>query len=269
VKNRNKNIIKMKGRLIMEKCFVMQPFDNDKYDKRFTDVFKPAIEKAGLEAYRVDKDSSVRIPIEDIERGISESAICLAEITTDNPNVWYELGYAFACKKEVVMVCSDDRKEKFPFDIQHRRVIKYTTGSTSDFDKLEEEITKTIKAYQETTVITQQLNSTPIPQIEGLEGREIAILILLIENSIDNEQTTPFYRLKQEMEKSGYTSLATSIAIRTLAKNGMLTIAYEAHYEDEPFEVCKITAKGEEWILSNQDKFQFQKNIDQVVDENE
>lgn len=31
----------------MEKCFVIQPFDNDKFDKRVEDIFKPAIEKSG------------------------------------------------------------------------------------------------------------------------------------------------------------------------------------------------------------------------------
>ena len=78
----------------MNKCFVIQPFDNNKYDKRFVDIFKPAIENFGLEAYRIDKDLSVRIPIDEIERNITESQICFAEITTDNPNVWYELGFA-------------------------------------------------------------------------------------------------------------------------------------------------------------------------------
>jgi hypothetical protein len=29
-------------------CFVIQPFDSGKYDKRFHDVYKPAIEAAGL-----------------------------------------------------------------------------------------------------------------------------------------------------------------------------------------------------------------------------
>ena len=27
----------------MERCFVIQPFDNDKFDKRFKDVYSPAI----------------------------------------------------------------------------------------------------------------------------------------------------------------------------------------------------------------------------------
>jgi hypothetical protein len=118
----------------MEKCFVIQPFDNDKFDKRFEDIFKPAIEKSGFEAYRIDKDLSVRIPIDEIEKNISESHICFAEITSDNPNVWYELGYAFACDKDVVMVCSEERTGKFPFDIQHRHIITYKTGSKSDLE---------------------------------------------------------------------------------------------------------------------------------------
>lgn len=66
----------------MEKCFVIQPFDNDKFDSRFLDIFKPAIEKAGFEAYRVDKDLSVRIPIDEIEKSINEAQICFAEITS-------------------------------------------------------------------------------------------------------------------------------------------------------------------------------------------
>ena len=77
----------------MDKCFVIQPFDNDKFDKRYEDIFKPAIDKAELDPYRVDKDLSVRIPIDEIEQNISDSALCFAEITTDNPNVWYELGF--------------------------------------------------------------------------------------------------------------------------------------------------------------------------------
>src|SRR5687767_12595358 len=99
----------------MGTCFVIQPFDKGKFDKRFTDVFKPAIEKANLVPYRVDEDSSVRVPIETIEKGIRQSHLCFADITLDNPNVWYELGYAFACNKDVILICSDERKTDFPF----------------------------------------------------------------------------------------------------------------------------------------------------------
>jgi hypothetical protein len=46
------------------------------FDKRYQQTFKPAIEAAGLEAYRKDKDHSVEAPIEAIEDGIKSAAIC-------------------------------------------------------------------------------------------------------------------------------------------------------------------------------------------------
>jgi len=77
----------------------MQPFDEAVFDKRYADVFEPAIQEAGLEPYRVDRDPGVSIPIQDIEDGIRTAELCFAEITTDNPNVWFELGYAIAVGK--------------------------------------------------------------------------------------------------------------------------------------------------------------------------
>jgi hypothetical protein len=92
----------------MNRCFVMQPFDGGTFDKRFEAIFSPAIIEANLEPYRVDRDPSVSVPIQEIEKGIRDADICLADITTDNPNVWFELGFAFAIPHEVVLVCSDE-----------------------------------------------------------------------------------------------------------------------------------------------------------------
>jgi hypothetical protein len=114
----------------------MQPFDGGTFDKRYESVLVPAIEAAGIEAYRVDQDPSVSIPIQDIENGIRKSEICLADITTDNPNVWFELGFALAIPREVVLVCSEERTTHYPFDVQHRSIIKYKTGAPQDFDEL-------------------------------------------------------------------------------------------------------------------------------------
>ena len=79
------------------KCFVIQPF-SPTYDARFADTFEPAILNAGMKPYRVDRDPAVSIPIEEIETNIGSSACCFAEISEDNPNVWFELGYAIGLK---------------------------------------------------------------------------------------------------------------------------------------------------------------------------
>jgi hypothetical protein len=247
--------------LNMEKCFVIQPFDNDKFDKRFVDIFEPAIKNAELEPYRIDKDLSVRIPIEEIEKGIAESRICFAEITSDNPNVWYELGFAFACNKDVIMVCSDERIGKFPFDIQHRHIITYKTSSTSDFLTLGDTITRKIKAFQLKSNTIKQLNITPVVETEGLKGHEIALLILMMANQVSSEDSSAVYTLKNEMTKAGYTDIATSVGIRTLTKLGMIETYKEIDNWNnvQEFIACKLLEKGESWILSNQEQLEFRK----------
>lgn len=83
----------------MKTCFVIQPFDKGAFDKRFDEILTPAIKASGLDPYRVDRDPSASIPIESIEEGIKDATLCLADVSTDNPNVWFELGYAIAREK--------------------------------------------------------------------------------------------------------------------------------------------------------------------------
>lgn len=246
----------------MEKCFVIQPFDNGVYDRRFKDVFKPAIEKAGLEPYRVDLDISVRIPIYEIEKGIQESILCFAEISTDNPNVWYELGFAFACEKDVIMVCSNERQGKFPFDIQHRNIIKYSTESKSDYEILEENITKRIEGYQQKGNTVKRLRSIPVATTEGLRGHEIAFLVLLMEEQLVSGHAS-MYVLKNGMERSGFNAVAASAAVIALKKKNMIETFHAADDNTvDYYQACRITEKGEEWIDSNQHEFVFKRKND-------
>lgn len=255
----------------MDKCFVIQPFDNDKFDKRFNEIFGPAILKTDLEPYRIDKDLSVRIPIDDIEKGISESIICFAEITTDNPNVWYELGYAIACGKDVVMVCSEERNGAFPFDIQHRQVITYKTNTISDFENLRDKISDKIIALRQKSNKVKKLQSTPVVETEGLKSHEIALLILIMENSISKESSIPAERLKDEMNKSGYTNIATSVGIRSLSNKDMIETYTEMEIDNwnnnYEYIACKLTEKGESWILSNQDQLQFRRTVPEKMND--
>jgi hypothetical protein len=248
-----------KNRRYMEKCFVIQPFDNGTFDRRYADVFEPAIKEAGLDPYRIDRDLGVRIPIDDIEKGIRDSTICFAEITTDNPNVWYELGFAFACGKDVVMVCSDRAGNKFPFDIQHRQIIEYETRSISDFDELKEQITGRIIALQQTTQTVQRLNATPVVDTEGLKSHEVAVLILVTNYTIANENGISAWYLNEEMNKSGYTEIATNLGTRTLAKSGMIEKGKGTDYNNNEYIAYKSTEKGENWLLNNQELLQFRK----------
>jgi hypothetical protein len=123
-------------------CFVMQPFApplGDYYEK----IFKPAIEKAGLQPVRADAEifGTGKI-IDQVWRGINGAKVLVAELTTRNPNVFYELGLAHALRKPVVLVSSNEAD--VPFDLHHIRVIYYDMSDPFWGSKLVEKIAENI-----------------------------------------------------------------------------------------------------------------------------
>lgn len=246
----------------MATCFVIQPFDAGKYDKRFTDIYKPAIEEAGLEAYRVDRDPGVSVPIESVEKGIRQAAICLAEISTDNPNVWYELGYAYAAGRPVVMVCSQERT-KYPFDVQHRSIIPYLSDAPSDFDKLKASLTEKIKALMDQGQGLEQIaNASPVTAIEGLSQIEILVLALIAAETPGSAQS--IYSVKVDAERAGVTGMGFNIAIRKLMqKNLIATFEAESDFRNqEPYTAVAVREDGWNWIIANESNFVMLRQVD-------
>ena len=95
----------------------------------------------------MDRDPYVEIAVSAIEEKIRDATIVVAEISVDNPNVWFELGYAMALDKTVIMLCDNAyRNGKFPFDISHRNVLTYRTGSIRDFKECTEKLKLRIMA---------------------------------------------------------------------------------------------------------------------------
>ena len=239
----------------------MQPFDGGVFDKRYKDTFSKAITDAGLEPYRVDQDPKVSIPIQDIESGIKDARICFAEITKDNPNVWFELGYAIATGKEVVMVCSEERETKFPFDIQHRSIIRYKNDSVSDFDNLRKQITEKIKAYLQKEEALPKLSEllATSNNIDGLEQHEIVCLAAIAENMDYPESGVSPYQIKNDMEKSGFTKIAAMLAMKGLLEKELVAQVEVQEWNSEPYLEYKFTKSGWTWVQKNQEKFLLKK----------
>lgn len=123
-------------------CFVMMPFAppiGDYYGK----VYDPAIRKAGLIPVRADTEifGTGKI-IDQIWRGINQAKVLVAEMTSRNPNVFYELGLAHALNKPVVLVSAS--KDDVPFDLQHIRVIYYDKADPFWGQKLMEKLSENI-----------------------------------------------------------------------------------------------------------------------------
>ncbi len=242
----------------MATCFVIQPFDNSKFDKRFEDIYKPAIEAAGLEAYRVDRDPSVSVPIESIERGIRQSAVCLADITADNPNVWYELGFAFAAGRPVVMVCSEERTGKrYPFDIQHRTILPYHADSPSDFEKLKTNLTSRLAAIiKQDAVLDQIAEADPIAQVQGLSHPELLVIAVIASEAWMPDHPATVDSVKRSSERAGITGMGFNIAIRRLLQKRFLrSVEIWNDERGESYPGLVIADDGWNWIDDNDSQF--------------
>ena len=122
-------------------CFVIMPF-RGWFNTYYKDIYKPSIEKAGLIPVRADDIFRPGIIVKDIWELTKASKIILADLTGQNPNVFYELGLAHAIAKPVILVT--ETLDDIPFDLQALRVIDYDKNQPNWNNILQDKITQSI-----------------------------------------------------------------------------------------------------------------------------
>ncbi len=109
-------------------CFVIMPFRNDEFDQRiYFDVIKPLIENEfKILCYRVDEDLLPDRIDNKIYTYLLRASFIIAEVTTQNPNVLYELGIAHMLEKDCIILTHRPNTE-VPFDINRISAEPYET----------------------------------------------------------------------------------------------------------------------------------------------
>jgi hypothetical protein len=128
-------------------CLVLMPF-TDPHSTYYDQIYKPAIEKAGLQPLRADAEIfGAGKAMDQVWQGINAAKVLVAELTTRNPNVLYGLGLAHALRKPLVLVSSNEND--VPFDPRNIKVIYYDVNDpfwgTKLIDKVADEILAAIK----------------------------------------------------------------------------------------------------------------------------
>ena len=103
-------------------AFVVMQFTSP-FNELYDEVIDPVCHSVGIKAYRASDIYRPGVILQDITQGLTESNLVIAEITPENANVFYELGYAHALKKPVILLA--ERGTGLPFDISGYRVIFY------------------------------------------------------------------------------------------------------------------------------------------------
>ncbi len=115
-------------------AFMIMPFHNKVLDEfYYSNIKKFLKDDMNIEIYRADDFRDNDIIIQTIYNQIEQSEFIIAETTIENKNVFYELGYASACGKEIITVQNKQIEQKLFFDRAHIRSILYNNDDIASF----------------------------------------------------------------------------------------------------------------------------------------
>lgn len=99
-----------------------QPID---FNRVFDTLIQPALEQAGCTVFRADEETRAGDIRTDMFQELLVADLVLADLTLDNPNVWYELGVRHALRARGVVLIQGPRPNQ-PFDIYTDRKLRYS-----------------------------------------------------------------------------------------------------------------------------------------------
>lgn len=157
-------------------AFVAMPFGTKQdaegnqidFNAIYADYIRPALEDAGMEVFRADEEEEAGEIRKDMFFELLVADLVVADLSIDNPNVWYELGVRHALRaRGVVLICGGNTKKVF--DVYTDRKMHYNIkDGKPDPETLETDI--------------QNLKTMVKKTMESWHGRKISPVFDLLPN---------------------------------------------------------------------------------------
>lgn len=110
----------MTNELNQRQIFLIQTFDKE--SSGLYNLIQLAAKKVGFSVFRVDSLDDADI-FENVYKAVQLASIIIADITSANPNVIYEVGLAQSYKKPLILIANTGRS--IPFDLAGTPVLIY------------------------------------------------------------------------------------------------------------------------------------------------
>lgn len=114
-------------------CFVLMPFGKKPasngrmvdFDAVYHELIKPAVESAGMEPLRADEEMVGGIIHKPMFERLALCEYAVADLTTANANVFYELGLRHGIRPWATQLVYVEGLERLPFDVAMLRAMPY------------------------------------------------------------------------------------------------------------------------------------------------
>src|SRR5580700_7188001 len=121
-------------------CFVLMPFGAKldaagspvQFDLVYKDVIAPAISAAGMQSIRADEEMTGGIIHKAMFERLLLCEYAVADLTTANANVFYELGVRHTARPSTTQPIFA-RHQPIPFDVSFLRALGYELGDKNEF----------------------------------------------------------------------------------------------------------------------------------------
>ena len=125
------------------KAFLLTSLDAQ--SKRLRDAVQNALHEAGVDLS--DPELSVGASLADVQAdAIASADLVIADISNASPNVFYELGYAHALRKNTLMLVNKNASPKIPSDLEGSF---YLTYDPENPEQVASYITRTAQGLKE------------------------------------------------------------------------------------------------------------------------
>lgn len=146
-------------------CFVIMPFGQKSdpaggstinFDRIYENALEPAIREAGMKPIRADEERTGGIIHKPMFERLLLCDYAIADLTTANANVFYELGVRHTARPRTTLTIFA-KHQPIPFDVNFLRSLPYDLGENNAFGEkearaLHEQIVKTLRDLRDLTV---------------------------------------------------------------------------------------------------------------------
>jgi hypothetical protein len=169
-------------------CFVIAPIgesDSDirkRSDQVLKHVIRPAAKSCGFRAIRADEISEPGIITTQILQHIVDDPMVVADLTGQNPNVFYELAVRHALRRPYVQIIH--RGERIPFDVAGVRTIEVDHRDLDSVEAAKGEIQKqmdaSVNGTETESPISVAVDLDRLRKSENPEERQLADVLAAI-----------------------------------------------------------------------------------------
>lgn len=118
-----------------KKCFIISPIGDEGSEiRKLADDFlelivEPALGKYAFDVIRGDRIANSSAITSDIVRLVQESDLCIIDLTSSNPNVFYECGRRHETGRPFIQMVRRSDDTTLPFDVAGIRTLSYDISS--------------------------------------------------------------------------------------------------------------------------------------------